>query len=85
MMIVLEIIITPIAARARIPHFANVQRAVVGLAMSHIEPHALPLALGGARGVDLLSESTAVAVCVILAWIVGWTVIGAWRMVTRDA
>jgi hypothetical protein len=85
MMIVLEIIITPIAARARIPHFENLQRSVVGLAMAHIEPRALPLALGGARGVDLLSESTAVAVCVIVAWLVGWTVLGAWRMVTRDA
>jgi hypothetical protein len=85
MMIVLEIIITPIAARARVPHFGNLQRAVVGLAMAHIEPGSLPLALGGARGVDLLSESTAVAVCVIVAWLVGWTVLGAWRMVTRDA
>ena len=85
MMIVLEIILTPIVARARIPHFANVQRAVVGLATAHLEPHALPLALGGARGVDLLSESTAVAVCVIAAWLIGWTILGAWRMTTRDA
>jgi len=85
MMIVLEIILTPIAARARIPHFENAQRAVVGLATAHIEPGALPLALGGDRSVDLLHESTAVAVCVILAWLVGWTVLGAWRMVTRDA
>ena len=46
MMIVLEIILTPISARARIPHFANAQRAVVGLATAHIEPGALPL---GAR------------------------------------
>jgi hypothetical protein len=85
MMIVLEIILTPIFARARIPHFANLQRAVVGLATAHLEPHALPLALGGARGVDLLPESTTVAVCVIVAWLVGWTVLGAWRMMTRDA
>jgi hypothetical protein len=85
MMIVLEIILTPIAARASIPHFANLQRAVVGLAMAHIEPGALPLALGGDRTVDLLHESTAVAVTVIIAWLVGWTVLGAWRMVTRDA
>jgi hypothetical protein len=85
MMIVLEIILTPIVARARIPHFANAQRAVVGLATAHFEPHALPLALGGARGVDLLSESTTVAVCVIAAWLIGWTVAGAWRMTTRDA
>jgi hypothetical protein len=85
MMIVLEIVLTPIFARARIPHFSNLQRAVVGLATAHLEPGALPLALGGARGVDLLSESTRVAVCVIVAWLVGWTVLGAWRMMTRDA
>jgi len=85
MMIVLEIILTPIFARARIPHFSNLQRAVVGLATAHLEPGALPLAVGGARGVDLLPESTTVAVCVIVAWLVGWTVLGAWRMMTRDA
>jgi len=85
MMIVLEIILTPIFARARIPHFGNLQRAVVGLAMAHIEPGALPLALGGDRSVDLLHESTTVAVIVIVAWLVGWTVLGAWRMATRDA
>jgi hypothetical protein len=85
MMIVLEIILTPIFARARIPHFSNLQRAVVGLATAHLEPGALPLALGGARGVDLLPESTTVAVCVIVAWLVGWTLLGAWRMMTRDA
>jgi hypothetical protein len=85
MMIVLEVVLTPIVARARIPHFANVQRAVVGLATAHLEPHALPLALGGTRGVDLLSESKMVAVCVIAAWLIGWTALGAWRMATRDA
>jgi len=84
MMILLEIILTPIVARAHIPHFANVQRAVVGLATAHLEPRALPLALGGTR-VDLLSESTTVAVCVIAAWLIGWTALGAWRMATRDA
>jgi hypothetical protein len=85
MMIVLEIILTPIFARARISHFANVQRAVVGLAMAHIEPGALPLALGGDRGVDLLHESTTVAIIVIVAWLLGWTILGAWRMTKRDA
>ena len=85
MMVVLEIIITPIAARARIPHFENLQRAVVGLATAHLEPGALPLALGGDRRVDLLHESTLVAVGVILAWLAGWTILGAWRMVSRDA
>jgi len=92
LMIVLEIVLTPIFSRARIPHLSNLQRSVVGLATAHLEPAGLPLALGG--GGDragphvaslLLPESTTVAVCVIVAWLVGWTVLGAWRMMTRDA
>jgi hypothetical protein len=65
---------------------------VVGLATSHLEPAGLPLAFGGGgggngvRGADLLvPETRTVAICVIVAWLVGWTVIGAWRMATRDA
>jgi len=92
MMIVLEIILTPIFSRARIPHFENLQRAVVGLATAHLEPGGLPIRVfgGGDRGPGgggptLLPESTRVAVCVIIAWLVGWTVLGAWRMMTRDA
>ena len=42
--------------------------------------------LFGGGGHDFrLTESTTTAVCVILAWLVGWTVLGAWRMMTRDA
>jgi len=26
-----------------------------------------------------------VAICVIVAWLVVWTALGAWRMMTRDA
>ena len=33
----------------------------------------------------LIPESTTVAVCVIIAWLVVWTALGAWRMMTRDA
>jgi hypothetical protein len=32
----------------------------------------------------LLPESTAVAICVVLAWLVGWPILGPWRMMTRD-
>ncbi|MGA2208836.1 MAG: hypothetical protein ABSH30_04290 [Acidimicrobiales bacterium] len=92
LMIVLEVILTPILSRARIPHLSNLQRAVVGLATAHLEPGALPLAFGGGGGPGnpnpmavLLPESRTVAVCVIVAWLVGWTAIGAWRMMTRDA
>ncbi|MHB8438713.1 MAG: hypothetical protein ACYDD4_06070 [Acidimicrobiales bacterium] len=89
LMIVLEVIITPIASHSAIPHMINLQRAFVGLAMAHIEPGGLPLPFAGnsnnPNGPMLVHESTTVAICVIVAWIVGWTALGAWRMVRRDA
>ncbi len=89
LMIVLELILTPILSTSVIPHVINLQRGVVGLAMAHLEPGGLPLAFGGnSRGTgvsQLVPESTAIAVCVVLAWLVGWTALGAWRMMTRDA
>jgi hypothetical protein len=91
-MIVLEIVLTPIFSRARIPHLSNLQRAVVGLATAHLAPGGLPVLGGGGGGPGggagnhgLLPESTTVAVCVIIAWLVVWTILGAWRMMTRDA
>jgi hypothetical protein len=76
----------------KIPHLINFQRGVVGLAMAHIEPAGLPLAFGGGMGDNgagrnslLVPESMTVAVIVICAWLVIWTAIGAWRMMTRDA
>lgn len=85
LMIVLEVVLTPIAIRTRIPHFINAQRAIVGVATAHLEPGQLPLALGGGGRDFRVTESTPIAIGVILAWVIGWTVLGAWRMSSRDA
>lgn len=88
LLIILEIIVTPIAARVRLPHMVNLQRAVIGIATAHVEPGNLPTPFGGGGPVEqsmFLHESTTTAVFVIGAWIVIWTIIGAWRMMTRDA
>jgi hypothetical protein len=92
LMIVLEIVLTPILARANIPHLINLQRAVVGLGVAHLEPSGLGFVFGGGGGPgggqgtsNLVPESRTAAVCVIVAWLVGWTALGAWRMAKRDA
>jgi hypothetical protein len=91
-MIVLEIILTPLFSRARIAHLLNLQRSIVGVAMAHLTPGGLPVFGGGGGGPGggqgnplLVPESITWAVLVIIAWLVGWTVLGAWRMMTRDA
>jgi hypothetical protein len=95
LIIVLQMILTPILALTAIPHLLNLQRSFVGLAMAHLEPSGLPMALGlpGVAGglarpgaaQSLLPESATQAACVIIAWLAAWTILGAWRMMTRDA
>jgi len=88
LMIVLEIVLTPIFSRTVITHLINVQRGLVGLATAHLEPGGLPRAFGGGGpggAPVLVPESTTVAVCVIVGWLVVWTALGAWRMSKRDA
>jgi hypothetical protein len=94
LMIVLEIIVTPILARVAIPYFLNGQRLVVGVAMDQLRPAGLAGSLGGGggrvlfggRGVLLIPPMpTWAMVSVIVGWIVGWSILGAWRMATRDA
>jgi hypothetical protein len=92
LMLVLEVVLTPIFSRARIPHLLNVQRAIVGVATAHLAPGGISVFGGGGGGPGngngnplLIPESTTVAVCVIVAWLAVWTALGAWRMVTRDA
>ena len=76
-------------------HPASVEPAALGGRPRHGPPgagrHSLVFGAAeegqaGARDIQLLlPESTTVAVCVIVAWLVGWTALGAWRMMTRDA
>ena len=93
LLVLLELILTPIFSRHVISHLVNFERAIAGVAMVHIEPGGLPTPFGGGGGPGgggfgrnlLIPESTLVASLVIVAWIVFWTAIGAWRMMTRDA
>jgi hypothetical protein len=92
LMIVLEVILTPLFSRAHLPHLINLQRAVVGVATAHLAPGGIPVFGGGGGGPaggsgnpQLIPESTTVAIIVIVAWLVVWSVLGAWRMMTRDA
>ena len=87
-MIVVEVILTPILSRHVIPHVINLQRIlIVGLAMAHIEPAGLPSTVAGSGSGNariLVPESVTVAWVVIAGWLVVWTALGAWRMMTRD-
>jgi hypothetical protein len=95
LLIVLQMILTPILSVVDIPHLQDLQRSFVGLAMARLEPSGLPVAFGlpGVAGglarpgaaQSLLPESATQAVCVIIAWLACWTILGAWRMTTRDA
>ena len=94
LLIVLQFILTPILSGLVLPHLQDLQRSVVGLAMTHLEPSGLPGAsalpgvtggVGGPGAAQSLSESATQAVCVIIAWLAGSTILGAWRMMTRDA
>jgi hypothetical protein len=94
LLVVLELILTPIFSRHVITYMLNAQRGIVGVAMAHLEPGGLPFAFSGGGGLGgggwgdgsmLVPESTLVSSLVIVGWIVFWTAIGAWRMRTRDA
>lgn len=86
LMIILEVVLTPLLATNHIPHLINLQRAIVGIATAHVEPNGLQTVFAGhgGGGSGLIPESTLVASLVIVAWLVVWTALGAWRMSRRD-
>jgi hypothetical protein len=93
LLLVLQLILTPILSGFAIPHLQDLQRSIVGLALAHLEPSGLPRAAAlpgvtggvGGPGSALLPESATQASFVIIAWLLAWTILGAWRMMTRDA
>jgi hypothetical protein len=95
LLIMCQLILNPILIAADIPALQPVRRWFFGLALARLEPSSLPMArglpgvsggIGGpGSGQSLLPESPALAACVIVAWLAAWTVLGAWRMTTRDA
>ena len=93
LMIVYEIIFRPFLLSAKLPHLINLQRPLVlELAVAHFEPAGIGINYVIANGPTglrdssyLLSESLGIAVAVIATWLVVWTILGAWRMATRDA
>lgn len=101
LLIALEIIVTPILAAHVIPYFLDGQRLVVGIALDQLRPAALGAGnlagggpgsagpghavLGGRGALNIPPMPTWAMICVIVGWAVGWSGIGAWRMITRDA
>lgn len=97
LMIVLQIIVTPILSMHVIPYFINGQRLIVGVALTQLRPAGLAspngqgggpgghVIFGGRAALGIPPMATWAMVAVIVGWIVGWTVIGAWKMCTRDA
>jgi hypothetical protein len=89
LLIVLQIIITPVLAGHALPYFLNGERLVVGVAMDQLQPAALA---GGTRigpghggALQIPPMPTWAMITVIVGWIIGWSAIGAWKMATRDA
>jgi hypothetical protein len=88
---VLVIIITPALTAHVLPYFLDGERLLVGVAMEQLKPAALAGGIpvgpgsGSSGGPQLPPMPTWAMITVIVGWIVGWSGIGAWRMITRDA
>jgi hypothetical protein len=94
LLIVLQILITPLMAGNVIPYFIDGQRVIVGVALDQLRPIGLAAGSGGGPGRLIFGGGGALGIppmptwamiTVIVGWIVGWTGLGAWRMATRDA
>jgi hypothetical protein len=91
MMIVLQIIVTPILTGVSIPYFLNGQRLVVGVALDQLRPAGLASGtmtkgrtVFGGRSLSIPPMPTWAMIAVIVGWFVVWTAVGIWKMDTRD-
>jgi len=94
-LIAFEIIVTPLLAHTQLPYFIDGQRLIIGIAMDQLRPAALAAAsstgggggllFGGRGAIGFPPMPTWAMLSVIVGWIVGWSGIGAWRMMTRAA
>jgi hypothetical protein len=89
LLIVLELVLTPLLSQTPIHHLVNLQRGLLGLAATHFEPSGLHSVFGGGQNngmaSSVITESTPFAICVLVGWVAVWTALGAWRMAKRDA
>jgi hypothetical protein len=90
LLIMLQIIITPVLTDHMLPYFLDGERLFVGVAMDQLKPAVLAggttVGPGGGPRVDRLPPMpTWAMITVIIGWITGWTAIGAWKMTTRAA
>lgn len=98
-LIAFEVIATPLLARTQLPYFIDGQRLIIGVAMDQLRPAALAAAnatggggggpghalFGGRAAVGFPPMPTWAMISVIVGWILIWSGVGAWRMMTRDA
>jgi hypothetical protein len=90
LLVILEVIVTPIVTGHVIPYFINGQRLVVGVAMAQLRPAALGSGVGrgplaGGAALQVPPMPTWAMITVIAGWILGWALIGAWKTNSRDA
>ena len=90
LLILLEILITPALADHAFPHLINAERLIVGVAMDQLKPAALAGGItvgpgGGPRALHLPPMPAWAMAAVIAGWIIGWSILGGWKMTTRDA
>jgi len=96
-LVVLIVVPTVLFYGTQLPYFIDGQRLIIGIAMDQLRPAALaagaagggggggPGLFGGRGALGIPPMPTWAMISVIVGWIVGWSVIGAWRMMSRDA